>query len=818
MNINLREEETREYISLYQSYLEEIQVLNHKVTDVLNEIMLQSRYDRLQQQISRIIDVYTETIVNNGESGVFAVWEESEGSLRSCLRTYKAGNAADEICAQIERQMGDLMQDILKIDKADVIVTERPIVSEDGLEQLEDICRSAQTDIQDIKSNYLHQIINREDENEIYSTLKPLFEGISASLENFFAASLNSFIELREFVRSISLKLQNADIDYETNDMQQPVKDVSCNAVGNNDDKNDDKSSRGFCPMWVFFAKRTDELYRDCDRDQTVSQDEREAIKDYYKKTIWIKIKTELDFQKVLCAEMALKKEYKPHNVVKIHDLCMWRDCPFRDKLVEQTEISYLWPGNEQDWSRMKKNAFARGLSGREAISNDVDYNQIKQFFFSSKKSKGTYVKTNGIINDLLIELRNLRNYREVLSARNKGVIGLINKVLLNDISGQISYVDSLSDRISSILCKQRQLNADSLIGDAIERARGTIVDKTTALDYIRRVFDKCADGIVDENLIRTIVDTMPAPPECTDDIKNQLFNQIVSEKKSYCGIKMRDAKNLDYDYRKKLDERKKSGYSNAVKLFDKFSDQIKLCNDNFDGTAHFTRGGEFGIYFNPHKEQLQKNVGDTFFHEVGHHIDHLLDRVSQSEDFIGGFLQDRKDFIQNYNKARQEFREKFLKNIKQYEYSRLSDLIRGWNIIIENSDDSERGPELRAVECENSLYISKGEAATQGKTYEKIQQEQGLYYKRLEGCFGHAGYDTVPECKIYYDFYMTVNSKFRPWEREERNKYQPEHEAFAEMFEADMAPNGSQPRKLFEQYLPSTWREYRKIVDNYCD
>lgn len=209
MNINLREDETTNYLVFYQNYLINIQQLNNKVSNVLNEIMQESKYDKLQRKISQIIDTYTETIVNKVENGIFDTWVESNGSLRACLKTYRAGDAADEVCAQIEQNMNDLIQDILKIEKAELIVTERPIVSEEGLEQLEDAFRNARTEIQDIKSEYLAQINSRNDDNEIFGTLRPLFEGIASNLDSFFEASLNSFEKMHEFVRGISLQLHN---------------------------------------------------------------------------------------------------------------------------------------------------------------------------------------------------------------------------------------------------------------------------------------------------------------------------------------------------------------------------------------------------------------------------------------------------------------------------------------------------------------------------------------------------------------------------------------------------------------------------------
>lgn len=213
MRLSLREEDTIEYLSFYKEYLEEVQQLNKNVTDEFNKVMQESKYDRLQHKISVIIDAYMEAVMGNIENGLFSNWTESDSSLRACLRTYRAGESADEVCAQVEVNMGNLMQDILKIEKADVIITERPIVSEEGLEHLEDVCRNAQSEIENIKSEYLLQIDNKKDENEIFGTLAPLFKGVSSKLELFFETSLNSFIEFHEFVSGISTRLHNITHD-----------------------------------------------------------------------------------------------------------------------------------------------------------------------------------------------------------------------------------------------------------------------------------------------------------------------------------------------------------------------------------------------------------------------------------------------------------------------------------------------------------------------------------------------------------------------------------------------------------------------------
>lgn len=209
MRINLREEETLIYANVFSEYMEKIQDLNKKVNDVLNEVMEESKYDKLQKLVSNIIDTYTETIVNNIEGRVFGSWIKSEASLRSCLRTYKAGDAADAVCKQIEASMNDIMMETLKIEKGELMPTERPVVSEEGLEKLIEICKSAGIQADGIKDEQMAQIRMLEDENDIYGTLKPLVEGVATNIKAFFEASLEQFIELQQFVNEVAIRMQN---------------------------------------------------------------------------------------------------------------------------------------------------------------------------------------------------------------------------------------------------------------------------------------------------------------------------------------------------------------------------------------------------------------------------------------------------------------------------------------------------------------------------------------------------------------------------------------------------------------------------------
>lgn len=209
MNINLRIEAINRYVSLYQNYLEDTQRLNVRVMEVFNLVMQRSRYDKLQILISNMIDVYMETILNNIENSLFASWELSNASLRACLRLYHAGAEADAVCALVEQRMNRLMIDILKIEKENWIPAEHPIISGDGLELLEDICRKAQTNITALTQRYLAKVDAETADNDIFGTLRPLIAGISSNLEALFGTFLQRFAQLHEFVRENAQRLRN---------------------------------------------------------------------------------------------------------------------------------------------------------------------------------------------------------------------------------------------------------------------------------------------------------------------------------------------------------------------------------------------------------------------------------------------------------------------------------------------------------------------------------------------------------------------------------------------------------------------------------
>jgi hypothetical protein len=200
MKFSLREKATDDYKAFYGKYLDAVQNLNVEVYTEFNNELKKTKYDKLQREISEIMDNYNNTVVGDIENGTFSAWKESNSSLCACLKMYQAGDKANEVCIGIEKEMGNMMQENLKIVKEDPVNTAEPIISDEGLENLENKCVAAQTEIQNIKSQFVADLDSKIAENEIYGTLKPLFEDVAKKLEAFFSDSLKRFKDLHEFV------------------------------------------------------------------------------------------------------------------------------------------------------------------------------------------------------------------------------------------------------------------------------------------------------------------------------------------------------------------------------------------------------------------------------------------------------------------------------------------------------------------------------------------------------------------------------------------------------------------------------------------
>lgn len=213
MKINLSVEETNNYLNVVRDYLEAIQDINSKVVTELNDILITSRYNKLQQEISNVIDRYIEIVKNDIEIKTIDNWEQSGASLKACMHCYQAGEGAENVASQVQLQLRSMLGEILYIEKGQAVDTDRPVISEEHLERVENIYRWAKFEVDEIRNQYTGKIDNLSADNDIYATLKSLFIEIANIMNGFFDEAITSFEKVEELVEEIKVSMQNIVVE-----------------------------------------------------------------------------------------------------------------------------------------------------------------------------------------------------------------------------------------------------------------------------------------------------------------------------------------------------------------------------------------------------------------------------------------------------------------------------------------------------------------------------------------------------------------------------------------------------------------------------
>ena len=213
MKINLSVEETNNYLNIVRDYLEAIQDINSQVVTELNDILATSHYNKLQQEISNVIDRYIEIVKNDIEVKTIDSWEHSGASLKACMHCYQAGEGAENVASQVQLQLRGMLSEILHIEKGQTIETDRPVISEEHLERVENIYRWAKFEVDEIRNQYTGKIDNLSADNDIYATLKSLFIEIANIMNGFFDEAITSFEKVEELVEEIKASMQNIAVE-----------------------------------------------------------------------------------------------------------------------------------------------------------------------------------------------------------------------------------------------------------------------------------------------------------------------------------------------------------------------------------------------------------------------------------------------------------------------------------------------------------------------------------------------------------------------------------------------------------------------------
>ena len=142
--------------------------------------------------------------------------------------------------------------------------------------------------------------------------------------------------------------------------------------------------------------------------------------------------------------------------------------------------------------------------------------------------------------------------------------------------------------------------------------------------------------------------------------------------------------------YKSLLSERHDKAEPNVRKVFDSFVQKLIIQDANYspDHTPHYSpnnyEGHSRGVYLNTEADMYNiRGPGSTFYHELGHMIDHAStgyhSNLSNNSEFRQALLADGQEALNRYNAAGEDGQRHFRSNLRQNNYTHsFQDLLEG--------------------------------------------------------------------------------------------------------------------------------------------
>ena len=168
--------------------------------------------------------------------------------------------------------------------------------------------------------------------------------------------------------------------------------------------------------------------------------------------------------------------------------------------------------------------------------------------------------------------------------------------------------------------------------------------------------------------------------------LRNGVSSLAGNERYQYClGVLAKG--NVPSDYDEIIRSRYDNADATARRVFDGFVDKLMIQNADYPEyeTAHYSPnsypGHSRGVYYNAEADATNpRGAGTTYFHELGHMIDHAStdfhENMSNNIDFERALIEDGQNVLSIFNNMTPERRNNFLSIIRQDAAHSFSDLI----------------------------------------------------------------------------------------------------------------------------------------------
>jgi len=159
------------------------------------------------------------------------------------------------------------------------------------------------------------------------------------------------------------------------------------------------------------------------------------------------------------------------------------------------------------------------------------------------------------------------------------------------------------------------------------------------------------------------------------------------SERMQRMAAKRRLSDNINHSYRDTLESRYNNATSNVKEVFDNFVNDVIIQSKDLplNEVPHYSPSNNIshprGVYFNALNDNSNpRGAGTTYYHEVGHMIDHLATNltgnISFNDRFGSALLSDGEDIVDLFNNLSNAGCRNFLSLINKDSSHSLSDLL----------------------------------------------------------------------------------------------------------------------------------------------
>lgn len=226
MKFSLKEEETGKYREFVSRFLDELAQCGQKLSASLAEVLQRTKYEKLQNEVRKIVEAYNSRITGSAAGNVWELWKESGVALRDYLAPYQVGEEAERVCEAVEGQIEELLRAQPTLTVPEVGTSERPVISNADFDELKKIWADYKTDVEDAGSTFRAERVSLAEENEIYNSLGSLMEYLCGFLESISGTAATVLENLQGEVNQISHDIRKSTEEWSAFGSQEDGTDV----------------------------------------------------------------------------------------------------------------------------------------------------------------------------------------------------------------------------------------------------------------------------------------------------------------------------------------------------------------------------------------------------------------------------------------------------------------------------------------------------------------------------------------------------------------------------------------------------------------